>query len=61
MQQLKMIVQDNLSEVTTSDIPNHVICNFAHATLVAVEKYFADPAVAEKYTAWKKERSKKKV
>lgn len=61
MQQYEMVVQNDLKEVTTSDISNHVVRNFAHATLVAVEKYFADPEVAEKYKAWKKEHLKKKM
>lgn len=61
MQQYKMVVQNDLKEVTISDIPNHVVRNFAHATIVAVEKYFTDPEVAKKYKAWKKEYSKKKA
>jgi hypothetical protein len=46
--------------VKPADIPQHIAIGAARATLHAMQRYFADPAVMVDYNKWLKEQKRKK-
>lgn len=46
--------------IKPADIPPHIAIGAARATLHAMQRYFADPAVMVDYNKWLKEQKRKK-
>lgn len=47
--------------IKPADIPPHIAIGAARATLHAMQRYFADPAVMADYKKWLKEQKKKET
>lgn len=46
--------------IKPADIPPHIAIGAARATLHAMQRYFADPAVMADYNKWLKQQKRKK-